>query len=191
MFENEQEKEEIIFNNIHNFRNGYYRECKISDFCPDYLLHFPNNEENYFCAINRKDFFVESMKVFHYDDYGLAHFYAPKGTGKSILFRSILINFSNYIKEPERYTPLMFFNINLLHELILKSNINLLKKILLHESYSLFKDRQDSIELIKRINLTQKSIMKIILEIINIEIKEKKRCLLLMVILLNMIKITH
>ena len=182
LFDEEKRKEETLFNNIHNYCNCYYLDSYISSFCLDYELHFPNNDVNYFCEINRKDFFVESMKVFHYHDYGIGHFYAPKGSGKSLLFRSIFVNFINFQKDPERYTPLMFFDINLLQNLIINQNLYLIKKILLHESYSLFKQREDSVELIKRINLNNKNIMEIILEVMNIvvlEIKEKRKVFIL------------
>ena len=182
LFIDENKKEEEIFQNMHKFCNKYFEECEISTFCPDYLTHFPKNDINKFYAINRDYSYVELMKAFHYHDYGIAHFYSPKGTGKSILFRSIFVNFNNYYTDEGRYTPLMFFNISLLYELIKQSNTSTAKKILLHEAYSLFRKREDSIKLINSINISQNNVMKIIFDIITNALKvlkEKRKVFIL------------
>ena len=57
------------------------------------------------------------MKAFHYFKYGIGHFYAPKGSGKSILFRSLLVNY-NDLNDLGRYTSLIFFDMRLLNELL-------------------------------------------------------------------------
>ena len=46
------------------------------------------------------------------------------------------------------------------------------KKIILHESYSLFQKREDSNEFINSIDFTEKNVMKLILEIICVVIKQ-------------------
>ena len=139
IFGKEEEEEENLFKNIHLFHNNYYASNLISNFCIDSLLQFQNNIIDEFFEINREELFVDNIKSFHYHDFGIGHFYSPKGTGKSILFRSIFVNYINYENDPDRYTPLMFFNIKLLNDLVKKSDISSIKKILLHESYSLFK----------------------------------------------------
>lgn len=175
LFSEEEKNEQTIFDTIHTFCNGYYSSCDIPKFCPDYKLHFPKNDCLLLCPINENEFYVESMKVFHYHDYGIGHFYSPKGTGKSILFRSIFMNFVKL--NNDRYTPLMFFNIRLLNELI-KTDLPKLKKVFLHDLYSLFKTRKDSLSFMAKLDFTKKSIMSIVLETIKnaiTEIKEKRK----------------
>lgn len=182
LFEDEEKKEEKIFQNIHNYGNGYFQSSKLSEFCPDFKSHFENNNIDEFYGIKKEEFFIRSMKAFHYHEYGIGHFYSPKGTGKSILFRSILVNFINYKDDPRRYTPLMFFNMKLLNDLINKSDALQIKKILLHESYSLFRERKTATNFIEKININQNDIMKMIQEIIKIaltEIKEKQKVFIL------------
>ena len=176
LFSEEEKNEQKIFDTIHNFCNGYYSSCEIPEFCPDYKLHFPNNDCIFLCPINEDEFYVESMKVFHYHDYGIGHFYSPKGTGKSILFRSIFMNFVKL--NDDRYTPLMFFNIRLLNELIETSDLSKLKKVFLHDLYALFKTREDSLSFMAELDFTKKNIMSIVLETIKkaiSEIKEKRK----------------
>ena len=176
LFSEEEKNEQKIFDTIHNFCNGYYSSCEIPEFCPDYKLHFPNNDCIFLCPINEDEFYVESMKVFHYHDYGIGHFYSPKGTGKSILFRSIFMNFVKL--NDDRYTPLMFFNIRLLNELIETSDLSKLKKVFLHDLYALFKTREDSLSFMAELDFTKKNIMSIVLETIKKairEIKEKRK----------------
>lgn len=176
LFGEEEKNEQKIFDTIHNFCNGYYSSCEIPEFCPDYKLHFPNNDCIFLCPINEDEFYVESMKVFHYHDYGIGHFYSPKGTGKSILFRSIFMNFVKL--NDDRYTPLMFFNIRLLNELIETSDLSKLKKVFLHDLYALFKTREDSLSFMAELDFTKKNIMSIVLETIKkaiSEIKEKRK----------------
>lgn len=175
--ENIEERENEIFNGIHNYCNGYYKECNIESFCPDTILHFPKNNDNIFYKINRFDFYVESIRVFRFNDFGVGHFYAPKGSGKSILFRSILFNFA-YFKDAKRLTPFMFFNIKLLSDLVKNGNIKELKKIILHESYSLYKERVDSKEFLKKINFNL-NVLELIENIITIvvNVKTSKRLL--------------
>ena len=171
--------EEEIFANIHTYRNNYFRECYISEFCPDYKMHFPNNNNDVFYQINEDEFFIVSFKVFHYRDIpngcnspsgGVAHFYSPKGTGKSILFRSILTNFCDP-EDKYRYNPIMFFNIKLLNELKNKNDFENLKKILIREAYSLYDKSSSAFELVKNIG-SNSSIMEIILQIIKKAIKD-------------------
>ena len=132
LFDDEEKNEEKIFYDIHNFNNFYYLSCKISDFCPDHEKHFKFNNIDAFYEIKKDDLFIKSMKVFHYHKHGICHFHAPKGTGKSILFRSIFVNFNNYQEDPDGYAPLMFFDIKLLNDLINKSDLSEIKKILLY-----------------------------------------------------------
>ena len=171
IFSNNFEDEEIIFDTIHSYCNNDNKESYISRFCPDYLLHFPNNNIDKFYEIKQDDNFLENIKAINDNSYGICHFYSPKRTGKSILFRSILTNFINNNAQ-KSYIPIMFFNIKLLYNLILDVNIPLMKKIILHESYFLFQKREDSKELISAIDFTEKNVMKLILEIINIIIKQ-------------------
>jgi hypothetical protein len=91
--------------------------------------HFPKNLNEIFFYINRNkyNFKIEYIKVFHYYNFGIGHFYSPKGTGKSILFRSIFLNFGN-LNDKDRYTPFIFFNIELIKNLIDKRDILNLKK---------------------------------------------------------------
>ena len=176
LFSEEEKNEQKIFDTIHNFCNGYYSSCEIPEFCPDYKLHFPNNDCIFLCPINEDEFYAESMKVFHYHDYGIGHFYSPKGTGKSILFRSIFMNFVTL--NNDRYTPLMLFNIRLLNELIETSDLSKLKKVFLHDLYALFKTREDSLSFMAELDFTKKNIMSIVLETIKKairEIKEKRK----------------
>ena len=169
----EEEKEDDIFNSIHNYCNGYYKRCHIHRFCPDANFHFPKNNDDIFYEINRYNFYVESIKVFRQNDYGVGHFYAPKGSGKSILFRSILFNFA-YFKDTKRLTPFMFFNIKLLDDLLKNSKIKELKKIILHESYSLYKERKSAKEFLKKINFNLSDIFELIENIIKSVINEVK-----------------
>ena len=174
--EEEDKKEKKIFNNTHTFSNGYYYWCDIDKFCPDKDLHFPNNKDNVFYPIERNSLKVRSIKCFHYQDYGIAYFFSPKGTGKSILFRSILINFADFNDE-RRYTPIIIFNIKLMAELLNSSNINQLKKVVLHESYSLFKKKEDCEKFIEKINFSSNSVMELIYNIIinaNENVKDNK-----------------
>ena len=188
VFSNLLKSEEINegkrFKDIHDFDNGYFHSCQISDFCIDSNLHFKNNKIDKFYKIKSDDFFIRSIKVFHYHLYGIGHFYAPKGAGKSILFRSIFINFINYENDPDRYTPLMFFDIKLLNDLVSELNIDEIKNILLHESYSLFKEREKAINFIEKINFNsyKNNLMQMIHEIIIIalnEIKEEQKVFVL------------
>ena len=174
IFGKEEEKEENLFKNIHLYQNNYYASNLISNFCIDSLLQFQNNIINEFFEINREELFVDNIKSFHYHDFGIGHFYSPKGTGKSILFRSIFVNYINYENDPDRYTPLMFFNIKLLNDLVKKSDISSIKKILLHESYSLFKKREEAKNFIEKINLNETNIMNLINDIILLALDEIK-----------------
>ena len=174
LFIEENKNDEEIFKNIHNFSNNYHKECSMSKFCPDYILHFPNNNDDIFYKINANENFIGLFKAFYFRQGkgGIAHFYSPKGQGKSILLRSILINFckiSDNINDKYRYTPLMIFDIKLLNYL-LNHNKNI-KQILIHEAYSLFRERKYAFDLIQKINLSQ-NIIKIILDIINVVIEE-------------------
>ena len=172
----EEEKENEIFNRIHTYCNSYYKRCNINQFCPDTNFHFPKNNDKIFYKINRYYFYVESIKVFHHNNFGVGHFYAPKGSGKSILFRSILFNFA-YFKDVKRLTPFMFFNIKLLDDLLKNAKLKELKKIILHESYSLYKEIKSSKEFLNKINFNIKDtfelIENIIISVVN-EVKSKK-----------------
>ena len=184
IYNDDEINEDELFKNIHNFDNTYYKGCKIKDFCIDSDLHFKNNNNDVFYPIRKDDFFIQSIKVFHYHSYGIGHFYAPKGTGKSILFRSIFVNFINYEDDPGRYTPLMFFDIRLLNELNNKLKTSEIKKILLHESYSLFTERLKTLNFIEKINLNlyKNNIMDMIHDLIKIalnEIKEEQKVFVL------------
>lgn len=148
------------------YGNNYYKSRPISSFCIDFLLQFHNNSIDNFYEIGKKESFIDSMKSFHYHDFGIGHFYAPKGTGKSILFRSIFVNYINYLEDEDRYTPLMFFNVKLLIYLANKSDTSRIKKTLLHESYALFKEREDAVNFIEKINLDEINIMTMIKDII-------------------------
>ena len=68
----------------------------------------------------------------------------------------------------------MFFDFNLLIELIKKENKAPLKNILLSETYSLFKERKDCINFVQMININQNDIMLMIEEIINISLENIK-----------------
>ena len=162
--------EEEIFKNIHNFSNHYYRKCSLIKFCPDYKLHFPNNNDDIFYEINNKKKYKRLFRAFYYrlKTGGIAHFYSPKGQGKSILLRSILINHCD-IRDKDRYTPLMIFDIKLLNYL-LNNNKNI-KQILIHDAYSLFKERKFAYDLIQKINLSQ-NIINIIFDIIKAVIED-------------------
>jgi hypothetical protein len=135
--------------------------------------HFPKNLNEIFIYINRNkyNFKIECIKVFHYYNFGIGNFYAPKGTGKSILFRSIFLNFSN-LNDKDRYTPFIFFKIELIKNLIDKEDILNLKKIITHESYSLFEIKKEADEFIKSIDFKENNIMKFIENIINKAINE-------------------
>ena len=172
--EEDKESEDNLFKHTHEFINGYYRRSKISDFCPDFKYHFQNNDDEIFYDIDDQELFIRSIKIFHYKDYGISHFYAPKGSGKSILFRSIFANFVNYEDDPERYYPYMFFDIKLLNALINKLDTSEIKKILLHESYSLFKEREKAVNFIDKININlyKDNIMGMIEQIIKIALQD-------------------
>lgn len=174
LFKDEEIKEKKLFENIHGFFNDYSNSCDISKFCIDSDLHFKNNNIDKFYKINEKSFYIKSIKAFHYFSSGISHFHSPKSTGKSILFRRIFANFSNYENNPDRYFPLMFFDIKLLNDLIKESDVSGLKKILLHESYQLFREREKAVKFIEKINtnLFNKNIFNMIHEIIKIAIDE-------------------
>ena len=176
LFKEDEENENNLFQLIHKFNNNYYLLSKISDFCPDSEYHFKYNDDDTFYEIEEEELFIRSIKMFHYKDYGISHFYAPKGSGKSILFRSIFANFVNYKDDPDRYYPLMFFDIKLLNSLINKVDTSEAKKILLHESYSLFKEREIAETLMNKININlyKDNIMGMIQEIIRIALNDVK-----------------
>ena len=45
---NQNKNELIIFNNIHNYSNGYWASCEITEFCFDSKIIFPhNNDQNF------------------------------------------------------------------------------------------------------------------------------------------------
>ena len=105
IFSNNFEDEEIIFDTIHSYCNNDNKESYISRFCPDYLLHFPNNNIDKFYEIKQNDYFLENIKEINDNYYGIGHFYSPKRTGKSVLFRSILTNSINNKNDKKNIYP--------------------------------------------------------------------------------------
>lgn len=170
LFENEEEKENDFFDTMHDYSNGYFNNCKLSDFCIDYKLHFSKTNINRFYKINKNDYFVDRIKVFHSYNNGIGHFYSPKYTGKSILFRSINQNFADF-DDMKRLTPFIFFNMPLLFNLINKGDIQTLRKIILHESYNLFMTKEQADDFMKKINFQEMNLMKLIENIINLSIE--------------------
>ena len=171
---NDNNKELTIFNNIHNYCNGYWASCKIKEFCYDSEIIFPNNDNPIFYEIIRDEDFVESIRDFYYDIKGIGHFYGSKGNGKSIIFRSILFNY--VYNEATRYFPFIFFDLKILNKLI-KNGRKILKRFILHESYSLFKNIESANSFIEKINFKLKNVMDLVKNIIqNIknEINEEK-----------------
>ena len=108
---------------------------------------------------------VRCIKFIEHQKYAIVHFFSPKGSGKSILYRSILINYAD-LKDEERLSPILFFNIKLLTELLKSSNINKIKKVILHESYSFFRKKEDCEKFIEKINFNTNSVMELIQNII-------------------------
>ena len=171
---NDNKNELTIFNNTHNYSNGYWISCEIKKFCYDSSIIFPNNNDPIFYEIIREEDFVESIRDFYYDEKGISHFYGSKGNGKSIVFRSILFNYVNF--NATRYFPFIFFDLKILNKLI-KNDKMILKRFILHESYSLFKNIESANLFIEKIDFKKNNVMDLVKNIIqNIknELNEEK-----------------
>ena len=156
---NDNKNELTIFNNTHNYSNGYWISCEIKKFCYDSSIIFPNNNDPIFYEIIREEDFVESIRDFYYDEKGISHFYGSKGNGKSIVFRSILFNYVNF--NATRYFPFIFFDLKILNKLI-KNDKMILKRFILHESYSLFKNIESANLFIEKIDFKKNNVMDLV-----------------------------
>ena len=172
--ENEKEKELQIFKNLKDYCNGYWREVNIKEFCYDYKIIFENNNDPIFYSINKEEDFVYGIKHFHYFNKGISHFYSSKKSGKSLVCRSIIKNFTH--PENLSYYPFIIFDIKILNNL-LKSKNNKIKKVILHELYNIFRDFDSALLFYQKLNFEFENVMIFILDIITkilIEVKEKK-----------------
>ena len=133
-----------IFNKIHCYKTNFNEESKISDFCFNKGLYFPDCFNDIYYKIDR--FFTKNFRAHHMNNgqkSKIDYHFGLSGGGKSICSRAIIHNYMHFEKVSgrEAFFPTIFFDLKVINSLM-NDKYSLLN-ILKCETMGLFREYKD------------------------------------------------
>ena len=133
-----------IFNKIHCYKTNFNEESKISDFCFNKGLYFPDCFNDIYYKIDR--FFTKNFRAHHMNNgqkSKIDYHFGLSGGGKSICSRAIIHNYMHFEKVSgrEAFFPTIFFDLKVINSLM-NDKYSLLN-ILKCETMGLFGEYKD------------------------------------------------